>query len=147
MASRWETIGDAVVTSLNAASLSQSFTSTRDYRPVVDLDVLEAATEVTVYVIPESRESETVSRVPIQRRDYTFAVEIYRYIADPTTKESVDTWTTFTEELEDHLMGAGTMGLGVWVGSDNAEPFDTEKLLDDNLFLSIVRVQYQVKQE
>lgn len=146
MASRWETIGDAIVTSLNAASLGQTFTSVRAYRPDTDLTALEAATQASVYVIPESRESDTVSRTPIQARDYFFSIEIHRFISDPATIANVDTWMTFAESVEDHLMGAGNMGAGVWMGSNSTPPLEPESLFEEHVFQSTILVQYRVKQ-
>lgn len=147
MASNWEDIGDAIVTSLNAASLSQSFTSSRQYRPNLDLTGLEASSTATVYVIPAARTSTTSSRLPIQTRDYSFDVEIYRFISDPTTAANIDTWMTLAEEIEDHLMQAGGMSDGVWIGSTADDPFDGDLLHDQHLFAAAIRVIYRVKQQ
>ena len=143
MASKWETIGDAVVTALNAASLSQSFSAVRKYRPYHEHKTLESESTPRVYVVPVSRSSESQSRRPSHNRTYMLDVEIYKYISDADTVASVDDWMTLAEEIEDHLIDAGSMGGAVWVSSENDEPFDPESLFTRNVFETTLRVGYR----
>lgn len=143
MASKWETIGDAIVTSLNAATLSQSFTAARKYRPYHEQKTLESESAPRVYVIPASRSSDSQSRRPSHNRSYLFDIEIHKYIASADTVANVDEWATLAEEIEDHLIDAGNMASAVWVSSENDEPFDPDALFTQNIFSTALRVGYR----
>ncbi len=134
-------IADAVVESLNAASLNQPLTAERHYQPVFDLPEMA---DLHVSVVPKGIEVLASSRNQNQH-DYTIDIGVQQKVADDT---EADALMTLAEEIADHfrLGRVQVTGIGsVPVLKVATEPvFAPEHLTEKRLFTSIITLTFRV---
>jgi len=134
-------IADAVVESLNAASLSQTLTSERHYQPVFDLPEMS---DLHVSVVPKGIEVLASSRNQNQH-DYAIDIGVQQKVADDTEADGL---MTLAEEIADHfrLSRVQITGIGsIPVLKVATEPiFAPEHLTEKRVFTSIITLTFRV---
>jgi len=134
-------IADAVVESLNAATLSQALTADRHYQPVFDLPEMA---DLHVSVVPKGIEVLASSRNQNQH-DYAIDIGIQKKVADDA---EADTLMALAEEIADHfrLSRVQIAGVGsVPVLKVATEPvFAPEHLTEKRVFTSIITLTFRV---
>lgn len=133
-------LADAIVTELNAATLSQSFTAVRKYRPP---KTLEDCKTLTVLVVPGSVEHEFASR-NAQAETYRVDVAVAKKLDTSTTDtiESLsDPLCLLVQEIEDLLIGTrpGDYPGAIVTRVVNDPVFYPDKMDDHRLFLSVIQ--------
>jgi hypothetical protein len=126
-------IADSIVTSLNAASLSQTFTSVRGYIPEYDLENL-ATMQVTV--VPSLIAISGLSRSGNQY-DQGITVAIYKRIV--INNANLDALMTFVEEIADTLIRTRHSGATV-IATANDPIYSPDDLREKQLFISLINV-------
>jgi len=134
-------ITDAVVESLNAASLSQELTAERHYQPVFDLPEMA---DLHVSVVPKGIEVLASSRNQNQH-DYAIDIGIQQKVADDA---EADTLMALAEEIADHfrlsrvqIEGTGSIPV-LKVGTEPV--FAPEHLTEKRVFTSIITLTFRV---
>jgi len=134
-------IADAVVESLNAASLSQELTAKRHYQPVFDLPDMA---DLHVSVVPKGIEVLASSRNQNQH-DYAIDIGIQQKVADDNEADGL---MTLAEEIADHfrLSRLPIDGFGsVPVLKVETNPiFAPEHLAEKRVFTSIITLTFRV---
>lgn len=134
-------IADAVVESLNAASLSQELTAERHYQPVFDLPEMA---DLHVSVVPKGVEVLASSRNQNQH-DYAIDIGIQQKVADDA---EADALMALAEEIADHfrLGRVQVTGIGgIPVLKVGTEPvFAPEHLTEKRVFTSIITLTFRV---
>ena len=140
-------IADAMVSTINGATLSQSVMSTRAYVPVYDLQKDLGALKVTV--VPHS-----ISLVNITRSsdDFTYMVDIGVQQLIPKTAflpddimEFCDALMLLMEEIIDIFRGQQLDGLPGVQCMQAANPlvFDPQNIDEERLFFSIATITFK----
>lgn len=133
-------ISTAIVTSLNAASLSVSFTAERKDRPPLNADDLTGEANPRVYVVPSDIQTVSVlSRKQSRVVDYFVDILVLK----KGTIDTYDTYRGLMEEMVDHLMNAGRMNEANWIGSTTDSPFSEELFDTAQIFAGNTRQQYR----
>ena len=134
-------IADAVVESLNAASLSQELAAERHYQPVFDLPEMA---DLHVSVVPKGVEVLASSRNQNQH-DYAIDIGVQQKVADDTEADGL---MTLAEEIADHfrLSRVQITGIGsIPVLKVATEPiFAPEHLTEKRVFTSIITLTFRV---
>jgi len=134
-------IADAVVDSLNAASLSQELTAERHYQPVFDLPEM---VDLHVSVVPKGIEVLASSRNQNQH-DYAIDIGIQQKVADDSESDAL---MTLAEEIADHFRRGRVQVEGVGsipVLKVGTEPvFAPEHLTEKRVFTSIITLTFRV---
>lgn len=134
-------IADAVVDSLNAATLSQPLTAERHYQPVFDLPDMA---DLHVSIVPKGIEVLASSRNQNQH-DYAIDIGIQQRITNDT---EADALMTLAEEITDHfrLSRLPIDGIGsVPVLKVETNPvFAPEHLAEKRVFTSIITLTFRV---
>jgi hypothetical protein len=134
-------IADAVVESLNAATLSQVLTSERHYQPVFDLPEM---TDLHVSVVPKGIEVLASSRNQNQH-DYAIDIGIQQKVADDA---QADVLMSLAEEIADHFRRGRVQveAIGnIPVLKVSTEPvFAPEHLTEKRVFTSIITLTFRV---
>ena len=134
-------ITDAVVESLNAASLSQELTAERHYQPVFDLPDMA---DLHVSVVPKGIEVLASSRNQNQH-DYAIDIGIQQKVADDSESDAL---MALAEEIADHFRRGRVQVEGVGsipVLKVGTEPiFAPEHLTEKRVFTSIVTLTFRV---
>ena len=134
-------ISDAVVESLNAATLSQELTAERHYQPVFDLPEMA---DLHVSVVPKGIEVLASSRNQNQH-DYAIDIGIQQRVVDDA---EADALMALAEEITDHfrLSRVQVTGIGsVPVLKVATEPvFAPEHLTEKRVFTSIITLTFRV---
>ena len=134
-------IADAVVDSLNSATLSQALTAERHYQPVFDLPEMTA---LHVSVVPKGIEVLASSRNQNQH-DYAIDIGIQQKVADDA---EADALMALAEEIADHfrLSRVQITGIGsIPVLKVATEPvFAPEHLTEKRVFTSIITLTFRV---
>lgn len=135
-------LADAIVGSLNAGTLSLPFEAERGYRPVVDLQTLQA---VKVTVIPKSLAITAATRAD-GFYDCAIDVGVQRKV-DVDDPAALDELMQLVEELGDHLRYRKLEGFAVaaWLSLENDPVFAPEHLEQHRQFTSVLTVTYRVR--
>ena len=135
-------IADAVLASINAASLSLAFTATRVDRPPVKLTELAADSGPRVYVLPGpvNEINAPNSRSGTRKRDYQTDVVVLR--KDATA--DYDQYHALIEEIETHLSTAGQMAGGSWMGATIDPRYAAELYDQHQIFAAASRQTYRL---
>lgn len=91
-------LADALTTALNV-EFSGSFTASRSWQPVYDLEQLNA---LRVSVVPRSRASTRVARNRDQH-DHTIDVTFQRSVGESTLESEVDSLAELVQQVADYL--------------------------------------------
>jgi len=129
-------VADAVVTALNAATLSQSFTATRLY---ILVDELKNFTSLRVSVIPQAMEVTNISRDESQEI-YRIDIAIQKKLTDADDKDEVDTMMLLVEEVCDLLIRTRPSGHPAAIARnfENDPIYSDEHLRELRQFTSVV---------
>lgn len=141
MATREGTIADAIVTSLNAASLSISFTATR--QNVADVE-LKDMSGIVVSVVPRSKTTERINRIQ-WREEHEILIYLQKKLDQTSDETQLDTLRTFAEEVEDHLKTATSrMGGAALVELNRESIFDAEAIVERQQFEARIAGMYHI---
>lgn len=145
---RLSTIATAVTTSLNAASLSETFTAIRYWRiPQALADITgEATPRVFVLGVGWVTVQSRTSRDARMLLDYLVDVAVVKAI-DTTDVDAADPYTDFTEEIRNHLMSAGDMGTANFINAETSPLIDIDRYDQEQLFVSGTRFTYRAFDE
>lgn len=135
-------LADAIVASLNGGTFSISFEVERGYRPVVDLQTLQA---VKVTVIPKSLAITAATRAD-GFYDCAIDVGVQRKM-DVDDPAALDELMKLVEEIGDHLRYRKLEGFAVaaWLALENEPVFAPEHLEQHRQFTSVLTVTYRVR--
>jgi len=139
-------LADSVVADLNAATLSQTFTAVRKYRPPKSLEDVKS---LTVLVVPGAVEQEFVSRNS-QVETYRVDVAVAKKLDVPSTAgtntiESLsDPLAYLVEEIKDLFAGARPSAYPTAICSRivNDPAFYPDRMDDHRVFLSVIQLFY-----
>jgi len=129
MPSVLQEISAAVVTSLNAATLSQSFTATRTWDAIFE----SKPTSWEVTVIPAGMGAEVFSRDRKGSSTYGILVAV-RKTMQPNDNTELDAGVLLVEEIVDHLRGAGNMAGAIFAGVELEPMLDSDILRESHVF-------------
>jgi hypothetical protein len=135
-------LADAIVASLNSGPFSLPFEAVRGYRPVVDLQTLQA---VKVTVIPKSLAITAATRAD---GFYDCAIDVgVQQKVDVDDPAALDELMKLVEELGDHLRYRKLEGFTVaaWLALENDPVFAPEHLEQHRQFTSVLTVTYRVR--
>lgn len=135
-------LADALVVDLNAATLSQPFSATRGYAPVVELPALD---HVFVTVIPQRV---TITAATRQDSFYECAVDIgVQRLVNPDDRNALDALMQLVEEIGDHLRFRRLTHFpaAAWQALENAPVFAAEHLTQHHQFTSVLTLTYRVR--
>lgn len=135
-------IGDAVVSALNGASLSQSFTATRKYRPPKDLKDIET---LTVLVVPGGIGRELAAR-NLKSELHRVDVAVMKQV-DPSDNDAMDPLVYLVEEITDLFLIADRLSgytSALCVQADNDPAWNPEHLAKHRCFTSVIRLYFRV---
>ena len=135
--SRYTDLGDAVVTSLNDETFSIDFTSTRKYRPVMELKELST---LTVTILTPSVTQEITSRST--NNDMMLVDVLVQKQSNPDDNSDTDLLMDLLEELAEHFRDVH-FSSSRWVRTEIISTYDIEDLSDYRLFSGLVRVTYE----
>jgi len=141
MAAIVNTIGDAVVTKLNAATFTQSFTAVRKYAPLYRLRDMDAL-HVTVVTSSESIEQ---SDRATRQHDYTIDIGVQkRFSSDALT--TLDPLADLVQEISDEFTGAELTAYtsATWTRTSVDPIFAPDHMSKFRQFTSVVRLTYRV---
>lgn len=130
-------IADAVVTVLNDASLSQSYTAVRTYRPIYDLRDI---TSLTITVVPKEQELILADRTQGQM-DFRLDIGIQKKLGDATStgdNTEIDALMTLVEEIIDLIRDTRVFGVAKWLKTENSPIFAPEHLSEMRVFTSVL---------
>jgi len=134
-------IADAVVESLNAATLGQEIAAERHYQPVFDLPEMA---DLHVSIVPKGIEVLASSRNQNQH-DYAIDIGIQQKVADDS---EADVLMSLAEEIADHFRRGRVQieGIGsIPVLKVSTEPiFAPEHLTEKRVFTSIITLTFRV---
>ena len=133
-------IAEAVKESLNAATFSQAFTATRQYRPAFELKDM-ATLHVTV--VPHAVDVQSLSRTKHQY-DVQVHVAVQKKLKEDSATE-IDPLMDLVEEVMDfwrlrRLDGAGATCVGV----ANAPIYATEHMAELRQFTSLITLTFRL---
>jgi hypothetical protein len=141
-------IGDAIVTALNAAGLSQAFVALRAWRGKVSLTTLGA---LKVLVLPGPARFDPMDR---RRDDSQYAFDVVLLVkCNPDDNAEVDPYVQLMEEIQEYFRGkilAAGIHNAICRLREFVNPGDT--LLDDSIlsdsraFVGAVRLHWQLLQ-
>ena len=135
--SRLTALGDAVVTSLNDESFSEDFTSTRRYRPIIELKDLK---DLTVTVIVPSLVQNITAR-KINTDDMVVDVLVQQQ-ADPEDNAVMDALLDLCEKIGEHFRGLN-FSPAYWRSTEILSTYDMEDLSTYRMFSALIRVNYR----
>ncbi len=135
-------LAEAVKTELEGASLSQSFTAVRAYRPrftVADLTTLR------VVVVARNCALEARNRVH-DDHDCVVEISILKHIGGTLTNEQVDPYMDFVEEVVDFLRRRPLSDVpqATYKKAAYEVPYDDEEMERKQTFEALVSVMYRV---
>ena len=142
MAAKLLEISDAVVTSINAATLSIAFTATRADRPPIKLTELAGDSGPRVYVLPGpvTPVVQPHSRSGSRKMDYFVDTLVLR--KDATG--NYDQYRLLVDEIETHLSTAGRMSDATWLGATIDPTYSAELYDSHQVFAAATRQQYRI---
>ena len=137
-------IADAVVTELNAATLSQPFTAQRFYLPVFDLGEMK---DLHVSVVPKGVTVQPAGRTLLQH-DYSIDVAVQKKAA-PDDTSTIDGLMVLVEEIAAFFKLrslTGIPGPGAWVKTEHAPVYSPEHMEQYRQFTSVITLTFRVIQ-
>ena len=135
-------IADAVVTELNAATLSQPFTAHRFYLPLFDLGEMK---DLHVSVVPKSVTVQPAGRTLLQH-DYSIDVAVQKKAA-PDDTSTIDVLMVLVEEIAAFFKLRSLEGLpGTWVKTEHAPVYSPEHMEQYRQFTSVITLTFRVIQ-
>jgi len=141
-------IAKAVVVALNAETFTQTFTA--EWHAVVRLKLAAGDLDnLLVNVVAASRSMLAVDRESDQN-DCVISIGIQKKIGIRTTNRdtNVETLCGFVEELIGSLSRLQLPGIpSQYVGIENEPIYDTDQLVEDGVFTSILNVTYRTMTE
>lgn len=132
---------DAIVTVLNAASLSQSFTAVRSYSPEYDLKDM---TPLHVTVVPKSEKDERLSRnAAMTMKVFEVDIAVQKRVPAKSNSE-IDPLVLLVQEIVDLLDGYELITRGICTTTRPNPIFAPEHLDEMRQFTSIIECQVKV---
>ncbi|KKL21175.1 hypothetical protein LCGC14_2448080 [marine sediment metagenome] len=128
-------VADALVTVLNDADLSQSFTAVRKYRPIYELREIG---DLTITVVPKEQGQVLADRVRAQM-DFGLDIGIQKKLTTGGNAE-VDILMELVEEIIDLIRNTRVFGVAKWMKTENNPIFAPEHLSEMRVFTSILTV-------
>ena len=125
-------IADAIVTSLNGATFSQSFTAVRSYNAEAELTDLDTL-HVTVIALKDDGQAETRGS---STHDYTINIGIQKKPAT-ISNANVDPLVYLTQEIADHFL-FDRFDVGIATASTVAVLFVEEHLRSMGQFTAVI---------
>ena len=133
-------IGDTVVSELNAASFSQSFTAERNYLPLYDLNELKT---LRVTVVPTAATLETKSRKSAQH-DVEIDIAVQQKVTD-TNNPAIDPLMALVEEIADHFRFKRLASPdAIWVKTESEPVYAQEHLDQYRVFSSLLTLTFRI---
>jgi hypothetical protein len=139
------TLADAIVTALNAATLSQAFTAERIYAPKFDLASGEA---VQIKVAPKSDVRQPGSAAA---DNATIQIElgIFKKLGEDTTSDiaEMDAMLAFCEEIKP-LINRQRLAAGldaICTGTAQETPYFIDALETERVFLTLITATFAVE--
>lgn len=141
-------IADAVVTVLNGASLTPSFTAVRDYVPVYDLQKDLGTLQVTV--VPHTLDWALLAR---NSDDFTYDIDMALQVRIPKTVTTVaeriafcDPYVLLTEAITDLFRGRPLEALtGVdCMAGKNAPIYDPQQMDELRVFATLITLSFKM---
>lgn len=143
MSSVLVTIAEAVKDSLNAApdgTFSQSFTATRAYDPLWELEDLGT---LRVTVTPASYDSTAADRARNQD-ELTVHVAIQKHLGDDwLTNTAPDALMDFVQEIADYL-DRKAMASAAWIRTQTLAPYSVAHMRQQNVFTAVLALTYRI---
>jgi hypothetical protein len=136
-----ETLVDAVVAFIDAATYSQAFTPAKKLVPIFERDVLTGY-DVTLYAGPIERVEQ--SRGGVYLKTYTVGL-VVRTTADGNNAQNETKTGEFlqlVEEICNSLQGVKMAGLPL-VEIEEDQPFDVGKVSDNGVLMTQVNLRYK----
>ncbi len=133
-------VADAVVTALNAATLSQSVTSVRFYRPVFELAQLKT---LRVSVVPKKIEISSFSRSANQ---YDVGIDIaVQKKLDTGDNAEIDPLMALVDEIGEFFRLKRLDSVAaIWIKTENAPVYALEHLEQQRVFTSVLTFTFRV---
>ena len=139
-------IADAVVETLNGATLSQPVTAVRHYLPEFDLKEMD---ELHVSVVPAEMDEEIADRTR-DRAEYKIHVAVQKRVAkqDPPGIDTaaIDTLMQLVEEIDDLFRHKRLAGYeqAHWAKTENKPIYDPKHLKEHGQFTSLLVFTFRV---
>ena len=135
------TIAKGVVADINGASLSQTFTAVRAYRPTYDLKDLQS---LKVTVVPHALEGELVTRADAQEQ-HQIDVAVQKKV-NVDSLDAVDPLMLLVEQIKDLLLGEhpSTMATATCIRATNEPIYDPALMQEKRVFCSVLTLTYDV---
>lgn len=133
-------IADDVLAAIDAATLSQSFTPTRDDLPRPNLTALST---LTVTVVPRSTTWELLTRAK-DWEVHQVDVGVLAKVAD-TSSSTLAPYRRLAEEIAKLFRNVVLDCGAAWHGSQIDPIYDDEALAQSSVFVSIVRLTFKVR--
>jgi hypothetical protein len=139
-------IADAVVETLNGATLSRPFTAARYYLPEFDLKEMD---ELHVSVVPAELDEEIADRTR-DRAEYKIHVAVQKRVAkqDPPGLDAaaIDGLMRLVEEIDDLFRHRPLAGYpeAHWTKTENKPIYDPKHLKEHNQFTSLLVFTFRV---
>ena len=140
-------IADAVVSTLNGASLSQTFTAARYYVPVQELKDLGT---LTVSVVPTAIDSELIARNGMNKEEYLIDIGVQKVIGTgPMTNDQVkaatDPYMGLMDEIATLFKGTVVVGTSARCVNVKNAPIFVPSMIDEmRLFTSILVLTFRM---
>jgi hypothetical protein len=138
-------IADAVAAGLNDASLSQSFTATREYLPEIEL--ADGATDLSVVVVPGRLASEWATRAA-SRTEHGVDIGIRKKLAADESNDNatLDPLVRLVEEITDLVKGArpDDYPTAICTRVENDPIYSRQHLRELRQFTAILRLTYEL---
>lgn len=135
-------IAAALVTSLNAASFTQSVTAVRRYRPHFEIKEL---TTIRLSVIAMTVEAVRMAR-GVTEFEYGIDVALQK-AEDPDNETALDALAVLAEEIDDHIREAGAMAAGSWLRQTTPALWIPEHLHEKGAYTHVSRHVYHLEKE
>ena len=139
-------IADAVVTALNAHTLSQAFTAARYYLPEFDLPEMD---QLHVSVVPAELDEEIADRTR-DRAEYKIHVAVQKRVTkqDPPGLDTsaIDGLMALVQEIDDLLHHKPLAGYeeAHWTKTENKPIYDPKHLKEHGQFTSLLVFTFRV---
>lgn len=135
-------IAKAVLTDLNAATLSQSFTATRAYRPPKDLKDVKT---LAVLVVPGGVEGELLARGALKTERLRIDIAVIKQV-DPDSNTVLDALAYLVQEVKDTFFGKrlSSYTSAACIACENSPAWEPDILAGDRCFVSITRLYFRV---
>lgn len=131
-------IAEAVVTELNAATLSQSFTAVRAYVPEYDLTELAS---VAVTVVPRAVAAQAAGR-GLMQTDYSVDVAVQARAATDTKRDAL---MVLAEEIAGYFNCRRLNSLeAMWIKTEPSVVYDADQMRQLGVFTSVLSLTFRI---